>query len=77
MRVPSITPQALRKATPIYVMGAGARFASNDEPEFSEAELLAADRQRNADKDSGAIVRQQADAAHADEVHRLRCAGAI
>lgn len=47
--------------------------AQNDEPElFSEVELIAGDKAR------AEFSVERADArAHADEVHRLRCVGAL
>ena len=54
------------------MLGADARLAVNDEPEFTEAQLLAGDRERNVNRfaagDQAALEQQ---------VHMLRCLGGL
>lgn len=73
MRFP--TCHGITHTGPCRVAGRHLSLAPN-EPLFSEAELIASDRNRNVDK-AAALLARDVEAAHADEVHMLRCLGAI
>lgn len=49
--------------------------SANDEPEFSEADLIAADKQRNADK--GKAIQARDEDALLEQVQRMRIEGAL